>query len=52
MKNEMDGAYRKYGEERCHAGFSWGKVRERDRLDRASCRWDDNIKVNLKVGWK
>jgi len=35
-----------------HAGVSWGNVKERDPLDRASCRWDDNIKVDFKVGWK
>jgi len=36
--NEMGGACRKYGEERGHAGFSWGIVRERDHLDRSSRR--------------
>jgi len=37
-KNEMGGACSKYGEERGHAGFSRGIVRERDHLDGASRR--------------
>jgi hypothetical protein len=29
-----------------------GIVREKDHLDRASRRWDDNTKIYPKVGWK
>jgi hypothetical protein len=51
-KDELGGACRKYGEERSHAGFSWGNVRERDHLDRDSRKWKDNTKIDPKVCWK
>jgi hypothetical protein len=51
-KKVIGGVSTKYGEERDHAGFSWGNVRERDHLERASRRFYDNIKIDLKVGWK
>jgi hypothetical protein len=33
-----------------HTGFWWGDLREGDHLGN-SHRWEDNIKMDLEVGW-
>jgi len=35
-----------------YTGFWWGNLRERKVLGRFTCRWEDNINMDLQeVGW-
>jgi len=34
-----------------HTRFWWEELRERTPLGIPTCRWDDNIKIDLHVGW-
>jgi hypothetical protein len=34
-------------------GFWWENVKEREKLEKARCKWEDNVKMGLEeVGWK
>jgi hypothetical protein len=47
----MGGAFSTYGDvESCIKGFWLGNLMERDNLKVPSRRWEDNIKVYVRVG--
>jgi hypothetical protein len=48
-KNYMSGSCSAYGERRNVCRVSVGKPEEKRPLGRPRLRWEDNIKVNLKV---
>jgi hypothetical protein len=49
---EMDRAYRTNGEERNAYRILVGKPQGKRPLGRPRCRWEDNIKIDLrKMGW-
>jgi hypothetical protein len=39
------------GRRQIHTGFSHGNVKEK-KLRRPPHRWNENIKIDLKIGWK
>jgi hypothetical protein len=48
----MDWARGKYGERICAYRILVGKPEGRRPLGRFRCRWEDNIKINLReMGW-